>query len=148
MGKRIAIGLLAVLIIGVAAYMLSQPKEGTVEWHKRKCENAMRALNGEHALLDRARNRFGLPPRRNLYQEHRQALTDLGYLEEREFILTNSPEKPSRALVHWATNEIPQDRLWSIGLVSNKFLVIRAERHSMKKWEEAVRRIDVPKSAK
>ena len=32
MRKRIAIG--AVFVIGVATYLLSQPRQGTVEWHR------------------------------------------------------------------------------------------------------------------
>ena len=33
--KRIIIGLLAFLVIGVVVFFVSQPKKGSVEWHKR-----------------------------------------------------------------------------------------------------------------
>jgi hypothetical protein len=36
MKKRIFIGAIAVVVIGVGAYVLSQRKEGTVEWHKEQ----------------------------------------------------------------------------------------------------------------
>lgn len=145
MRGRIVIGAVVVVVISVAAYFLSLPKEGTVEWHKRRCEKEMLALGGQKTMLDRVRRELGFPPRKQRYYEHSQALMALGYLEERHFTLTNNPDNPSLVLFQWATNALPQDRLWGIGLVSNNVLMIRAERHSMKKWEEAVRRIDVPK---
>jgi len=39
-------------------------------------------------LFDRVRRACDLPSRPNRYREHRQALVDLGYLEERQFVLT------------------------------------------------------------
>jgi hypothetical protein len=140
--KRLVIGALAAIVIGFAAYVLSQPKEGTVEWHKRRYEKEMHRIDGKGTLFDRIRSEFGLPSRPSRHMEHRQALIDLGYLEERQIILTNNPEGFSAALIQWATNELPRDRLWAFGVRSN-VMFIRAERHNMKKWEEAVRRIDV-----
>jgi hypothetical protein len=149
--KRLVIGAIAVAVIGVTAYILSQPKEGTLEWHKREYENHMQRITGKRTLFDRIRSEFGLPPRPDRHKEHRRALIDLGYLEERNIILTNltnNREGFSKALVQWATNEFPQNWLWAFGVSSNNVLFIRAERHSMKKWEEAARRFeaDVPET--
>jgi hypothetical protein len=143
MRKRLIIGVIAVSVIGVAAYILSQPKEGTLEWHKREYENHMRRLDGKRTLLDRIRSAFGLSRRPDRHLEHRRALIDLGYLEEREIILTNNPKGFSQALIQWATNEFPQNCFWLFGVRTNNVMFLQAERHNMKKWEEAVRRIDV-----
>src|SRR5688500_7864821 len=108
--KRLVIGAIAAMLIGVAAYVLSQPKEGTLEWHKREYKSHMRRIGGERTLFDRIRSEFGLPRRPDRHLEHRRALIDLGYLEERNIILTNltnNPEVFSKALVRWATNEFP-----------------------------------------
>ena len=147
MRKRIIIGLLAIVVIGVVAFFISQPKKGSVEWHKREYENHMQRLDGKRTLFDRIRSAFGLARRPDRHMEHRRALIDLGYLEEREIILTNNPEGFSKALVQWATNEFPQNWLWAFGVRSNNVMFLRAERHNMKKWEEAVRRIDVPRKS-
>ena len=133
------------VVIGGAAYFLSQPKEGTVEWHKQACESEARRIF-KPTLFDRARRLCDLPARGNRYREHRQALVDLGYLQERQFTLTNKPKKVLPALHRWATNQLPQDRLWSMDVTSTNILTIRAERHSLVKWEEAVRRIDGPEA--
>ena len=47
MRKRIIIGLLAVVVIGVVVFFLSQPKKGTVEWHKREYLGAWKILREE-----------------------------------------------------------------------------------------------------
>ena len=133
--------------LAVAIYFASQPKEGSVEWHKREYENHMHRLDDKRTLLDQIRSAFGLARRPDRHMEHRRALIDLGYLEEREIVLTNNPEGFSQALVQWATNEFPQNRLWAFGVRSNNVMFLRAERHNMKKWEEAVRRIDVSRKS-
>jgi hypothetical protein len=44
--KRIAIGLLAVVVIGVLVFWVSQPKPGSVEWHKREYRAARNQMYG------------------------------------------------------------------------------------------------------
>ena len=117
-----------------------------VEYHKREYRRALRGIAGQMSLLDRWRFQLHLPrsnPQQE-YQRHKKALFECGYLEQREFYLSNSPTAPTRRLVQLATNELPRgDDLWSIQTHSNKVLVIQAERHAMKKWDEMVRRVDV-----
>ena len=43
--RRFTIGLLAVVVIGVMAFILSQPKRGSIEWHKREYLDAWKRLN-------------------------------------------------------------------------------------------------------
>ncbi len=145
MRKRLVIGVIAAVAVGVGANRLSQPRKGSVEWHKQACENEARRIF-KPTLFDRVRRACDLPSRPNRYREHRQALVDLGYLEERQFVLTIEPAKALPALHRWATNELQQDRLWSMDVISNNILTIRAERHSLGKWENAVRKIDVPET--
>ena len=51
--KRLVIGAMAVVVIGVIAFVLSQPKDGTVEWHKREYASVVRKLERK-TLADRA----------------------------------------------------------------------------------------------
>jgi hypothetical protein len=45
--KRILVAALATAGIAVTAYVLSQPKEGSLEWHKRRYSDYLHALSGE-----------------------------------------------------------------------------------------------------
>jgi hypothetical protein len=143
----IAIAVLAVIGIAGMVYVGTKPRKATVDWHKREYENYMQCLAGKRTLLDRIRSVFGLANRPDRHMEHRRALIDLGYLEEREIILTNNPEGFSQALVQWATNEFPQSWLWSFGVRSKASCFFGRSVTTWKKWEEAVRRIDVPRKS-
>ena len=46
MRKRIFIGLLAIVVIGVVAFFLSRPKEGSVEWYQRRFVSAQDKMFG------------------------------------------------------------------------------------------------------
>ena len=47
------VGAIAAVVIGVAAYVLSQPKEGTVDWHKMRFEHKNRqSMGGTRGTLD------------------------------------------------------------------------------------------------
>ena len=137
------------LALTVVLVLVCWPGDSSLEYHKREYRRAMRGITGQIGLLDRWRMQLRLPRSNPIeeYQRHKRALFDRGYLEERAFYLSNSPTPPTRRLVQLATNELPRgDVLWSIQARSNKVLVIQAERHAMKKWEEMVRKVDVPPS--
>jgi hypothetical protein len=51
--KRLVIGAIAAVLIGVAAYILSQPKKGTVEWHKSAYLKELEGFGQPTSLLDR-----------------------------------------------------------------------------------------------
>ena len=144
MRKWIIGGALPLIVVLILFFW---PGESSLEYHKREYRKAMRAVGGQMSLLDRWRLGLGLP-RSNPQEEyvrHRKALFDCAYLEERVFYLSNNPAKPWKRLADLAPKELPKDDdLWSIETHSNQFLVIRAERHAMKKWEEMVRKVDVP----
>jgi hypothetical protein len=104
--KRLLIGAIAAVVIGVATYFLSQPNEGTVEWHKKEYLKAFARLQGK-TMGDTFRRvyyrltRGAVPsraPNPNAFREnsaallhHANCLVRLGYLAESRVVVTNSP---------------------------------------------------------
>src|SRR6185503_5712613 len=92
MRKRVVIGVLAIIGAGVLLFALSQPKRGSVEWHKREYEAAtqgslkFRLKNLWWQIRGEDRRSRMISEERN---EHQQALIHLGYLEQREFVISN-----------------------------------------------------------
>ena len=87
-------GVLVAVAIGVAAYVLSQPRRATVEYHKKEYLEAhemgpvaewitLHAPMAVHDLL--------WTPRKKRIDFHRNALLELGYLAQREFSVSNRP---------------------------------------------------------
>ncbi len=100
MRKRILIGVLAIFGVGILVFVLSQPKEGTVEWHKGEYLRL-----SQQTLVDKAKQFFrqitgrvtGRKPTWRWTQDdyerlqtHRAALLELGYLSQQQFDLTNN----------------------------------------------------------
>jgi len=98
-GKRLLIAVIAIAAITVAVLIVSEPKEGSVEWHKGKYLVAWKRANGEDwrcrvVAFARKRNLraadFLLPSFAeitSLDEEaslHRDALVRLGYLVEKD----------------------------------------------------------------
>jgi hypothetical protein len=156
MRKRIVIGLLAVVVIGVMAYFVSQPqpKRGSVEWHKREF---VRARDGKPMMLRlrAAWDRFtshGNKWRAADYwrrsegmQSNRTALIRLGYLEERTFVVSNRPvnEVISNAWFNAATN-IDVDFIRVNTRRGTNMIEVSTVRGDISKWEELIRNADVP----
>jgi type II secretory pathway component GspD/PulD (secretin) len=113
MRKRILIGLLAIAVIGVVAFVVSRPGKGTLEWHKKEYLAASNRL-AENRFRDRLRRIYyavtqkagasKLPiirgksnlrtaTERNMLklEQHRKALVEHGYLNERHFALKYQP---------------------------------------------------------
>ena len=97
MGRRIAIVLLAVIGIAGAAYIGKQPKKGTVEWHSaryvtlltkdspvERLRQVWEKLRGQRPALRRTPDRV-----LKELQLHEKALIELGYFEERRFLVFN-----------------------------------------------------------
>lgn len=82
------------VVIGVAAYVLSQPKEGTVEYHKAGYREALNAMKSGGWLRGRFVPEFvrDWSWHRNdrLSSFHQQALIDAGYLKKRWFVVSNA----------------------------------------------------------
>jgi hypothetical protein len=100
MRKRLVIGAIALLVIGVAAYVLSQPQKGTVEWHKRNYLRAAKTVRGQtlsarmSALYYRMRKTSPVETATELDAEQRlrssqRHLIQLGYFSQQRFVLNS-----------------------------------------------------------
>jgi hypothetical protein len=162
--KRIVIGLIVVTGVVVALAMFSRPRRGTVEYHKRGYELAEREMMGDtwkHRLAMRWHKLRGAtyspyidmsdpnnPQTRS--EMHEQALIDLGYWVKREWDLTNkTAHEMVNVLLKPIGGELPNDdtRMWTMHPQTNR-IGIRSRPAEMSKWEERIRKIDVPESGK
>ena len=102
MRKRIVIGVLAPIGVGVLVFVVSQPKKGTVEWHKKEYSALIDQIYGRR-FVDRAREfierNTGWCKRRNWQRQelalrmkaevHRLALVETGDIAPRFFAVSN-----------------------------------------------------------
>jgi hypothetical protein len=158
--KRIAIALLIVSVIGIATYFVSQPKKGSVEWHKREylraTEEAWRIglkPRWSDKIVNHWRQLRG-QPNINYHAEvadHQEALIGLGYLQVRTFVVSNRPVDYVasniwfRASVETRTNILDSFSRMSTARGANLIDIV-ARKDDMPKWEEMVRQADVPES--
>jgi hypothetical protein len=154
--KRIIIGLLAAAVIGVVVFLISGPKRGTVEWYKREYLAELNRLHGRESLVKRfvrgiyewtgIGQPIGQTERGVVAQEN--ALIKLGYLERREFIITNLPIGNAVEVIgREAATAIPGLCRITTGEKTNA-VVVTAVREDMPKWDELIRKLDVPETGK
>lgn len=161
MRKGVAIGLLAITTIGTVIFFTSQPRKGSVAWHKKEYLAAVKTLFRIRST-DRLRKRMGLPKesidatqsRRLKFglTEHQRTLLESGYLIERRFVISNRPVsvvhgemaaiwlallKSGHELFTWLHTNTAANAVSVIG---------RAE--DLPFWEDAIRRSDQPESRK
>jgi hypothetical protein len=92
--KRLVIGAIALVVIGVCFYVLCPPRKGSVEYHKKRLLEADKVgavavwLN-ENPVPQMVRNLYW-ERKGNQVEFHRRALIDAGYLMERVFVISNS----------------------------------------------------------
>src|SRR5687768_4528612 len=118
MRKRLVIGAIAAVVIGVAAYMLSQPKEGTLEWHKAGYLKERKKIE-RRTLVDQFERWYVKIRKPRIYtfrsvsddefKTHTEALIRLGFLEAKRIRVTNAPGQFSRMLDAGLTR-IPAER--------------------------------------
>jgi hypothetical protein len=159
MRKRIAIG--AALVIGVAAYVLSQPKEGTVEYHKTRFLVGMKKAAGE-TRWDKAL-RFvnrkigsGLQTRPDYVELEKQidgdyeALLQLGFLVTRYYVFTNSALNIDAPWINEVYLAIPEERMYLSRFgeadVGSNVLFVTAPPPDIPIWEKFISQADVPES--
>jgi hypothetical protein len=129
--KGIVMGAIGVMVIGFAAYLAWQPKNGTVEWH---CARYV-ALLMKDTLAQRLHRMWGdirgrravvRKPSERVARElelHERALIRLGYFEERRFLVFNGRAEGvmERAVSLWRNTQSnavarPQfDRVYLVG---------------------------------
>jgi len=162
MRKRIIIGLVAVVVIGVAALFLSQPKEGSVAWHKREYWAAKKALrpSWQYRLRTEYHRLTRTPDRRpvrgcesdELTQKvikmmtSWDALVEHGYLTRKEFFLIHQPmSRVANHLKRAAQAEFSADTIWELRSTSfENSIIVYAPLADRSKWEELIRKADVP----
>ena len=145
----------------MTAYLLWEPKEGSVEWHKRKYRETQNFYMNwsRYPRLDSIYRKLtgtSRPVRRltcdqvtNLQEQmnvSRQALVEAGYLTERTFALSN---RSFKVVAHTIQGS-------SIGVIRRRYpnftrfnygsntLTVVGFAEDMPKWEELVRKADSP----
>ena len=158
--KRLIIGatIVAAMVIAIAAYALSRPKEGTARWYVeeyidatgkmrrrltpfdklyRKVETRLLGRRSQASLTDFTRS-----------DEALRALHNLGFLAVREFPVTNLSQHEIAGRV-WKRLEPdlpPEEALFLKFHYTNanrNVLVIEGVASQMHKWEAAIREADV-----
>jgi hypothetical protein len=156
--KRLRIGAIAALVIGVAVYFLSQPKKGTVEWHKKeylKAADRLAVNTWKHKLKRVAfrvtgrllRDSWDADAYRSdvkAFEQHQASLVRLGYLQEGRVSLTNA----------FSENAIParyfgdeaRRGFIAVSREGPQVVHIIAPPSDLPKIEAAIRRVDGPPS--
>jgi len=91
--KRIALAIVAVVVIGVGAYLVSVfsgPKRGSVEWHKREYLEARKSSGLDYWLPRRWREAYW-DRKQEARSVHLAALIELGYVERRSVTVSKCP---------------------------------------------------------
>ena len=161
MRKRLVIGAIAAVVIGVAAYILSMPMEGTVEWHKQEYVRIVKQLQRKTVrdwpsiLWARATGRRLAPltlkeelELRKQLENHRPQLLKAGYFIERRFQTTNHDARvlDSGMARHWAEHSLPVERryyTWMVGARGSDTLVVFGRPQDMEFWEKAIREAEL-----
>ena len=157
-------GAIAAVVIGLAAYILSRPKERTTRWYKNEYAQAMRDLAGQrwftpietlYRRITNKRSRARLLPASEARAHFRRAdearlsLHNTGFLAVRRFTITNSPREEAAARI-WKQEEprLSRDERLFVNFTypetDTNMLVIEGVAQNMGKWEAAVRQADVP----
>jgi hypothetical protein len=155
-GIIVAVAIAAVM---VGAHLRSQPKKGSLEWHKREYQSVRTRLN-ENRLLDRLRQLYAWitgrksalssEERRALQREedsHEKALLEMGFLAKRriladgtnsmEVLLRMSSEEGIADFANWRSGGAlifhPQNG------VDSFFVDLTAPEENLRKWEQLIR---------
>ena len=149
------------MVIGVVAYVLSEPKKGTLEWHKREL---LRATGGslEHKLKKlwyRIQGKYEvgyyvlIPQPEKRRSDHYKALLNLGYIVEREFALSNRSVDEMRVACGEVLFEDPRWRhvrreLLVVSARGTNVLVVAALPEDLLVISNAILKADVSQSSK
>jgi hypothetical protein len=150
MRKRIVIACVAVVVIGVLAVWLSQPKKGSVEYHKSAYLRAIPGPGKWLGFAPRVVQQAWSARRTERLAFHWEALQENGYLRDSGFVVSNvAPSDVAQTVL---------DRVSGLGSKHSHFVwvsdtdsnvvVITAPMAVMKQLEEWVRAADVPESGK
>ncbi len=162
--KRLVIGAMAGVVMGVAVYVLSQPKEGTVAWHKKEYlraqeERAGRTLSKKaKRLIERLRVSIGFArkptmltpsrPRDGELKKHQSALIQFGFLEEKTVRVSRPLGGKVDRILDETSAIIPKKRRQFAQLspapvlTVPSFVTIVAPPEDIVIWEDLIRKAD------
>jgi hypothetical protein len=156
--KRIAIALLILSVIGVVAFFVSQPKKGSVEWHKREYKKARRQYAMD-SLPYRARRAYAIltrtePPRFTEEERraiatkvlaHEGALLQLGFLGARKVPADGTnlnavldQMRSEEGIVAYALGRLRYSPNYQFG-GTGAFIELTAPVNDLPKWETLLR---------
>jgi hypothetical protein len=149
--KRIVIGVVAAVLIGVGAYVLPPPRN-SVEYHIRAYREAERRLTAKETVIDELRDvwrkirskRMGRLGRlRWEMMEHKQELVRLGYLEDQTFDVTTGTVTTLMAAVQKAVLKKGTNyEFFSAGTVGTTAVYAITVKGMMPSREEVVTELD------
>jgi hypothetical protein len=160
---RILIGAVAVIALGVLVFVLSQPRKGSVEWHKREYARAARRVTvGPWVqwvgwVYETASKRqapwlsqgTAAEAYIRLHTNH-IALLRMGYVRHHRFALVYREAGQLRTTVEAAfggEKKALRRGVWVSDKVAG-VLIVEAPRGMLPRIEELVRKADVPESVK
>jgi hypothetical protein len=160
MHSRRVIAAVAGVVLGVAAYILSQPREGTVAWHKKEYLRAQEELAGRtlskktKRLIQSVRIKIGFKPKPTMavparpkdgeLRKHQRALIELGFLEEKTIRLSKPLGGRVNSVLEETAGIIPKKRRQfaelfpAPALAVPSFVRIVAPPEDMAIWENLV----------
>ena len=144
--------MLAIIGVGALVWLVTQPKKGSLEWHKREYEAAaqgsltFRLKNLWWQIRGEDRRSRVISEERN---EHQQALIHLGYLEQREFVISNRSideviNEVARLFRVRPTRWGLQDVFLDVDTRGTNIIIIVAARDDMPVVAKIIRKTDVP----
>lgn len=161
MRKRIVIGLLALVVIAGLAFFVSQPKKGSVEWHKREYLAAwdrieektwsdrvrrvyQRVMNVPEGTSRSASDKFHLAA--ESADQHLAALVRLGYLKTIRVDVTNREisHVSGVAVYNGRTAAEVAREFIDIAAAGPRAIAITAPAKRLPEIEAAIRKADVP----
>jgi hypothetical protein len=93
MRKRLIIGAIAVVVVGVPAYFLWEPGKGTVEYHVETLRKDHQSMEERDWLMEHTPRFVGnliFKRKAVRMKRHRDALVGLGFLHRMDLVVTNA----------------------------------------------------------
>lgn len=161
MRKRLVIGAIAAVMIGVAGWVVYEPGKGTIEWHKKKYLRARKQPKIEEWINF---HMAGMVPgtrqladalsswRDSKAKRHQRALVELGYLSERRIPVASGHGRDVWSSVFYRLHRDDRretnkweltDEFFGFGGTSNFAWFISLPREAPT-WELLIRQADVP----
>jgi len=159
--RRVVIGFIVIVGGAIAVAILSGPRRGTVQWHKREFSTAMDRLEGNRSI-DRLSRLWGKITGRPVtweigaeegqalilkLDEHRIALIEHGYLIEQKVGTTNNAITVSMRCAMNQERMIPKEHrefAWIADAAQTNWVTVIGRREDLPKWEEMIRKLDGP----